>query len=126
MFDENNSPNGFNVHRYDSENENVNEFDINVRGSMMNKNEYYPDFYERQRYEKQRLQNEVQISPVSKPVTQWDIETKESQRKLNELQNNNNGVVINKQSDDVMDPNTFFNNSSQIYLLYNVADKLGK
>jgi len=117
MFDDRNySPNGFNVHKY--ENENVNEFDITIRGSMFgNKNDPYPDYQERQ-----RLQQEVQITPVE---TKWDVETRESQRKLNEIKAQDPGVLINR-SEEVMDPNAFFNNSSQIYLLYTIGDKMKK
>ena len=111
------SPNGFNVHRYENENENVNEFDLTIHGNAMfqNKNDDYPDYNEKDRYERRSGQN-VQINHV-------DVE---SQKKLNELKNNNPGVVINKKDDDVMDPNSFFNNTSQVYLLYNLGENLKK
>ena len=112
MLDNNYSPNGFNVHRYDNENENVNEFDVTISGNAMfkNKNDAYPDYSEKDRYERQRSSGQnVQINHIDK---------------LNEI--NNPGVIINKNNEDVMDPNTFFNNTSQVYLLYNLGENLKK
>lgn len=126
MFEENYSPNGFNVHKYDTENENVNEFDVTIRGNstFKNKDDYYPDFYERQRYdEKMRLQQNIKINHVE---TQWDIDTRESQNKLNEIKNNTPVEIINKSEETVMNPNDFFNNTSQVYLLYNIGENLKK
>jgi len=113
MFDDNYSPNGFSVHRAPYENVNESDYekgvDVKIRGSIFqNKEDYYPDYYERQ-----RLQQEIQISPVVKPTPP---------QKLNEM-NDNPEVIINKE-DEVMDPNTFFNDSSQIYLLYDIGDKM--
>ena len=99
MFDDNYSPNGFNVHHYENVNGSENDNGITIHGNAMfkNKNDEYPDYYEKERY--QRSSQNVQINHVDN----------ESQRRLNELKNNNPGVIINK-NEDVMDPNTFFNN----------------
>ena len=111
MFDEN-SPNGFIVHR-ENVNESENKNEIKVRGTTMfqNKEDYYPD------YEKYSNQGN------------WNQETKESQVKLNEVKRNAEafGTVINLNEDeDVVDPNTFFNNTSQVYLLYNLGEEFKK
>lgn len=108
MFEEN-SPNGFTVHRYD--NENVNESEIKIRGTIFqNPDQYYPDY---EKYKEQGAQ-------------QWEQETKESQDKLNELKRTADvsGTVINQNDNDVMDPNAFFGNNSQIYVLYNLGENL--
>jgi hypothetical protein len=108
MFDDYNSPNGFNVHNVVNESENENE--INVYGSTMfqNKDDYYPDY---EKYSEQGI-----ISP----------ELKLAQEKLNvaKKENDSLGTVINTSNDDVVDPNTFFNNTSQVYLLYNLKDNI--
>jgi hypothetical protein len=112
------SPNGFNIHREPYENvnesENVNGFDIRVRDASgyQNKDDYYPD------YEKYSNQG----------PNEWDKQTKESQDKLNELKRtvDVSGTVINQGDSDVMDPNAFFNNTSQVYLLYGLGDELKK
>ena len=116
MFDDYyNSPNGFTVHRY-NENENVNESEIKVRGTTIfqNPEQYYPD------YEKYKEQGMTKSQ-------QWEEETKESQDKLNELKRTAevSGTVINQNDgNDVVDPNAFFGNNSQVYVLFNLGDKL--
>ena len=111
MFDEiYNSPNGFTVHKY-NENENVNE-SVKIRGTTMfqNKDDYYPDY---EKYSNQGKQT-------------WEKDTKESQDKLNEMKRTAevSGTVINVDNNDVVDPNAFFNNNSQVYLFYNLGEKV--
>lgn len=110
MFDDNhNSPNGFNVHRYENDNENVNESEIKIHGTNFDDNKYYPD------YDK--------YSHQGKPLTK---EEKEVQDKLNEMKRTAevSGTVINQNNEESVDPNAFFNNNSQIYLLYNLGEKV--
>jgi hypothetical protein len=112
MFDDYyNSTNRFNVHREnvnESENENYN---INVRGTTMfqNKDDYYPD------YEKYSQQGDG--TPAD-----WN---KQAQEKLAQEKRTADafGTVINVKDDDVVDPDSFFNNNSQVYLFYNLGEK---
>jgi len=111
MFDENYSPNGFSVRRAPYENVNESDYengkDVKIKGSIFqNKEDYYPDYQERQ-----RLQQDVQISPIGKTTPPINV-------------NNNVNEVINTNDEEVMDPNAFFNNSSQVYLLFDIGDKM--
>lgn len=102
-----NSPNGFTINRFDG-----NEPDkIEIKGSNFdNPDQYYPD------YEKSKQANIVEST--------WEEDTKKSQKKLEDLkkQEESKGTIIN-QDDNVIDPNSFFN-SSQNYVLFNLGDTL--
>lgn len=107
MFDDY-SPNGFNVH-HENVNESETENEINVRGSTMfkNKDDYYPDYDE---YNQQGSETSELIKAQEK--------LKEEKKTADSF-----GTVINTSNEDVIDPNTFFNNTSQVYLLYNLGEK---
>jgi hypothetical protein len=107
-----NSPNGFMVRRY---NETEKEPEIEIKGTTIfqDPDQYYPDY---EMYQQEKLSEQ-----------QWQQETKESQEKLNELRKNveEKSTVINQNDNEVeIDPNAFFNNNSQVYVLYNLGDKL--
>ncbi len=99
LENDNYSPNGFNIHRVD---ENINEENkIEIIGAdFQDKNEYYPDFNN---------------SKIDKKI----------QEKLNNMKekNESSAVLINS-SEEVMNVDNFFNNTSQIYLLYNLSEKI--
>lgn len=107
MFDDYNSPNGFKVHR-ENVNESETENEINVHGSTMfkNKNDYYPDYDE---YNQQ--------GNVTPELIKAQEKLKEEKRTADSF-----GTVINT-TEDTIDPNSFFNNTSQVYLLYNLGEK---
>jgi len=93
------SPNGFTIHRIDDNVIEENKIEI-FGADFQDENEYYPDF------------NNTKID-------------KEIQDKLNILKEKNESEATLIKSDDiVMDVDNFFNNISQIYLLYNICEKI--